>query len=401
MAENSTTHGFWEFKKYGESEWFKFQIITLIALALLYLLLHFVWVWVNKDAGYEYKKLDKDQLQQINIIYFDAANRNGAGAPVERDSSAAISQDAPPQRQALDTNMRLRSQRAIDYIYNQFNDKVDSAQIAGIRLYLYSSLPVEAVSFLGNVRFRVKSYFWLVGPEVYFEIIFWSWFGVIASLLFNLSVIIRKRTDDPNNPKSVFDSSEIPYQVAKFFYAPLATLAIVLGYNFFSDQNIADISSSKGVIVFAFIGGFYCSRLIAFLDRLKEVLLPVSGSADAPAQNPSTAPLLQNIKLDLELDEETIPAEMINDLAEGGFDGATVTLQHDETGEIVTAEKPVEDQASTFTVASIKPGSYTIKALLSKEVNGQPINLHAEQKEELKTSESVVTVLLKKDKDEG
>ncbi|UOE50859.1 hypothetical protein MTO98_07185 [Mucilaginibacter sp. SMC90] len=63
---------------------------------------------------------------------------------------------------------------------------------------------------------------------------------------------------------------------------------MILDYNYFCNQNIVDISYSKGVIVFAFVCGFYGSRVIALMDRLKEVLLPNCGTSSLPGTSPST-----------------------------------------------------------------------------------------------------------------
>lgn len=382
MTETNVTnakHGFWEFKKYQEHEWFRFLIILLILTVVAYFVSHLVVRKSDPNAGYEYETLGKVELQHINRIYFDSA-----------DTSVTPS----------DVSVAYRTNRVIQYVRNHFNDKADTVQLEQIRHYLQPASALEAVSFWGTVRLRIRSYFWLVGPEVYFEIIFWTVLGVISSLLYNLSVVSRNRTTDIGNPQTTFDSSEIPYQFAKIWYAPISTLVIVLGYNFFQDENIADISSSKGVIVFAFIGGFYSARLIAFLDRLKEVLLPISSTSDLPVQKSVAAPL-QNITISLQLDSEALPPEMANEVAEIGFANATVTLENNENGEIVKAERTGEDQASTFTVAAIKPGKYTIKATWSNDVAGQPVTLAGEENAEIKNSDTTITVLMKKDEGEG
>ncbi|MEI6947404.1 hypothetical protein V9K67_09450 [Paraflavisolibacter sp. H34] len=368
---------FMEFKKYREHEWFRLLFIFLTALGLLYIYSHVV---IHKDAGYEYERLDKGQLQHINTIYLDSVNQ---------------AEEAP------DGILRRKSEKVISYIQNQFNNKVDPLQISRIRPDLYAARQLEAISYLGTLRLRVQSYFWLVGPEVYFEIIFWSLFGVLASILFNLGMVGRNSTTEPGNARTIFDSSEIPYQFAKLLYAPLCTLSIVLGYNFFNDQNIVDISSSKGVIVFAFLGGFYSSRLIAFMDRLKEVILPVSGTTDLQV-NKQTAPvLLRNITLDLQPDPATLPAEQLSSIAEIGLGSATVVLEHEETGEVVPAERAGEDQAAIFSVTSLKPGKYTIKASWSKEVDEEPLTLEAEQREEIKNGDMTLVVLMKRAPGEG
>ncbi|MBE7172412.1 MAG: hypothetical protein INR73_17625 [Williamsia sp.] len=410
MAENETEnvqHKFWDFKKYKEHEWFRFLTLLLLLIVAAYIFSHYLVSKTDRRAGYEYAKLDKEQLQQLNRIYFgnEEPTLQEQGSPTS-DTNEVVDTNKDGQNPSADAQNHLqvdttKCYRAVDYIQTVFNNKVDSGQLGQILQYLRPAKHLEAIGFLANIRLLVKSYFWLTGPEVYFEIIFWSWFGVIASLLFNLGVVARNRTTDLTNDHSQFDSSEIPYQFAKLWYAPLATLAIVLGYNYFNDQNIVDISSSKGVIVFAFIGGFYSARLIALLDRLKEVLLPNNSTSDLPVQKPADAEMLSNTKITLELDDTITPEDTRNDIAEIGLGSALVTLQDDVNGETITAERDGEDQSSSYIVRSIKPGKYSITATWSKEVNGAPVNLKAVQSEEIKSSDQNIAITMKKAEEEG
>jgi hypothetical protein len=410
MAANTTKgkYGFWDFKKYQEHEWFRFLIILMTAIGGAYLAAHLVMDTINEKAGYEYERLDPRQLQHINTIYFDTLNIAAQQDLEPQLDNQQENQDSAQQsanqriRRARKVNSdSLKCDRVLFYIQHEFNGKVDPEQLEAIRPYLSTARPLEAISFLATIRLQVRSYFWLTGPEVYFEIIFWSWFGVICSILFNLGMVAKNTTTDPKNPHTVFDSSEIPHQVAKLIYAPLCTLIIVLGYNYFSDQNIVDISSSKGLIVFAFIGGFYSARLIAFLDRLKEVILPSQSTSELPVQKVPGQALLQNITLELELDEGTMPAELISDIAEIGLSEAVVSLENNENGDVIPAVKTSEDQSFTFQVNNLKPGKYTITASWSKEVNGEPVNLAATQTEQLLHSDITIRVLLKKAEGEG
>jgi hypothetical protein len=447
-------YSFWEFKKYEEHEWFKFLFLLLLVIMAVYMLLH---GWRNDKSGYEYARLDKDQLQQVNRIYFDTApsirtardtpvavshNNNSATSGTSKPSIKVDTASAPAIARIQDSTRRNASarsqdsaktsdttvktkhpsssstnntlytikgnypdstkcQRTIHYLQIAFSEKIDTCQLQAFESYLCTARPLEAVDFLTKVRLRVRSYFWLTGPEVYFEIVFWSWFGVISSLLFNLSIVARNRTTDQLNSQSEFDSSEIPYQFAKFGYAPLCTLTIVLGYNFFNDQNIADISSSKGVIVFAFLGGFYSARLIAFLDRLKEVILPNAGTADLPSQEPSKPLLLTDITLKLTPDDKSLEPDVINEFAERGMGDAKVTLEHESTAKLYTAERSEEDQTSSFVVSNIPPGKYLISADVTKEVGGRAVTLTAQQREDIEASKSTITVTLKKADEEG
>jgi hypothetical protein len=405
----SNKRSFWEFKKYQEHEWFRFLVQILMVISVFYMVLHPVINFYDPDAGYEYSKLDKEQLQHINRIYFDQANTTQnpqvttvANQQVDttrvKSDSGVLSKAKTPTSITIDT---LKNAKVIRFISGQFNDKVNKTDLNNAHDYINLSLPLESLNYLSTTRFRVQSYFWLVGPEVYFEIIFWSWFGVIASILFSLAVVIRNRTTDIDNEQTVFDSSEIPHQFAKLFYAPLCTLAIILGYNYFADQNITDISSSKGVIAFAFLGGFYSSRMISFLDRLKEVILPNSSTAEMPVQPPSRGVPLSNVTIELKPDADTLTAELISELSEVGMGEAEVMVVNDENGESVKAERAAADQTMQFVVASLKPGNYTINASWSREIAGEPVNLKGSEKVAIKNTDSAIGVVMKKDDSAG
>ena len=400
-------HGFWEFKKYHEHEWFRFLIYLITAIGITYIIAHVVMDTLNEKAGYEYETLDSEQLQHINTIYFDTLHADLQALALSEYRAGQIP-DSLDARASLLLKRRqkalsdsIKCARVLVYIQHEFNQKVDQDQLDGFRGYLCAAGPLEAISFLSKVRLQVRSYFWLTGPEVYFEVIFWAWFGVICSILFNLGVVAKNITTDPKNPHTVFDSSEIPDQVAKMVYAPLSTMAIVLGYNYFSDRNIVDISSSKGLIVFAFIGGFYSSRLIAFLDRLKEVILPSHNTTELPARRTSAQVLLQDIRLELALEEEALPAELAIEVAELGFREASVSLENEETGDVVSAMPVGEDQTALFKVEQVKPGKYIIHASWSEEVQGVPVNLEALQVEQILSSDITIGVYLKKAEGEG
>ncbi|MEO7767708.1 MAG: hypothetical protein ABIS01_09790, partial [Ferruginibacter sp.] len=368
MIETQTLKkSFWNFKAYEESDWFKKLIITLICLGIVYVLLHWLTNSLFPTAGYEYIRLDKDQMQQINKIYFDndstsslkkssVNNGDSSGNVVVRSIKYLV-------RDSCDCYNCTKDEKVVCYLWNQFNHNLDTSQLHTIRQYLACSSPSEATSFLNGVRFQVKSYFWLAGPVVYWEIIFWSWFGVICSILFNLGVVSKSSTTNPTDRTTYFDSSEIPSQVAKMLYAPVCTLVIVLGYNFFSGQNLVDINSSKGVLVFAFIGGFYSSRLISFLDRLKELFLPVSSTEGKGIDSPP----LRNIVVQLQLDTTVIH---LWDSLKGDLNSLKITLREEHSTQEAIALPIDTNQWPLFIFDYVKQGTYSIQALWSAKENG-------------------------------
>lgn len=403
----------WDFSGYKEYQWFRWLVVKLLLAGSVYLILHFIvgeWIGKDKKWDYEYVTLDERQQLHINRIYFDSLiviNRSNA-------TNEAEAEPAPGVVQVSYNRDSIHHEKTLCYLKNEFNYKIDPDQLDSMRKYLLMTKGQEATSYLAHVRLKVRSYFWLVGPSVYFEILFWALFGVISSLLFNLGLVISNRTTNPNNPQSVFDASEIPSQIAKLLYAPLCTLAIVLGYNFLTDSNIIDISSSKGVIVFAFIGGFFSSRLIAFLDRLKEVILPQSGSTSLASQQNGESALLKNVRFELSLDKESLTAEEQAAIMDVGLDNTQLELVSVQDGKILKPEKTGEDQTATFVIAEIKAGRYQLRARWSQElqeipldpgappeVQGTPLSLEASGEVQITSATTPVPVVLRKAKDEG
>ena len=118
--------------------------------------------------------------------------------------------------------------------------------------------------------------------SVYLEIIFWTWFGLIASLLYNVSEALRT---------TEFKINEVGVHIAKFFYSPLISLVIYFSINnLISDGSISLAEFSHGTIVFAFILGFFSGRAIELLTRVKDLILPLNAEKkEEPRPNPSAS----------------------------------------------------------------------------------------------------------------
>jgi hypothetical protein len=399
-SDNNT--GFWNFKAYQESRWFRTLALTLISLGILYVLLHLFTSWKFEQVEYEYVKLDKDQMQEINRIYFDTIAAPSKTTSVSDSSDTAhtnlqsantsVSQHQNVLKQTHRNNSNYcddstKTGRVVCYLWNQFNNKIQPSQLNSISSYLRYASPLEATSFLANERLQIKSYFWLTGPLVYLEIIFWSWFGVICSILFSLGVISKNRTTNPLDPTTYYDSSEIPSQVAKLLYAPACTLVVVLGYNFFNDQNLADISSSKGVLVFSFVGGYYSSRLVAFLDKLKDLLLPVSSTTDMVADpTPLRNVVAQVVFGNGGTDEWS--------LLEKDMQSLKVVLQEESSTQQAVALNIHQNQWPIFIFDFVKPGNYTVEATWKTKRDDVDITYSDSQTIEMKGTDQYLTLTL-------
>lgn len=361
MATNA--NGFWDFKSYSERTWFKYLVIILLVITASYVLLHYFYR--NKNYDYEYTRLNQDQMQVLNRIYMDALKPDSTKS--KKDSAAHSTIKTPPATDNLDKQRLVI--KVMDYLDNTFDQSLEKIQSEHIECFLEEATPEESTAYLNQTRFKVKSYFWLIGPSVYWEVVFWTLFGVLCNLLFILGAVGSNATTDMANPQSQFDNSEILGQVARLLYAPLCTLAVILGYNFFKDQNVVDIDSSKGLIVFAFIGGYYSSRVIALMDRLKDVLLPNSGSSSLATPGSSTTPfpVIPQVQVQLAFDS-TVPRITAASVT---LNNSTVTLTGVGQGKHYTAVHMPGDPEGLFTFSSVTPANYTINANLVLPASAQ------------------------------
>lgn len=85
------------------------------------------------------------------------------------------------------------------------------------------------------------------------------------------------------------------------FYAPACTIVLVLGYQYLTDSNdnMIDISVNNGLIVFAFVSGFFSGRVMRFLDRLKELILPFGTATQTTITHTETGKADITVTLDL------------------------------------------------------------------------------------------------------
>jgi hypothetical protein len=337
---SAKTNGIWDFKSYDEKTWFRDLVCLITVLAMVYVGLHVRLS--NESYNYEYNKLSQDQMQLVNRIYLDGQTT---------DTSKKVKAAA----------MQASATRIMAYMDNIFDGEIERAQTRQVAAFLSSSNAQEATAYLNGTRFKVHSYFWLVGPAVYWEVVFCALFGVICNLLFVLGAVGSNSTTDLANPETQFDSSEILGQVAKIIYAPICTLALVLGYNFIKGQNIVDIDSSKGLLVFGFIGGYYSSRVISLMDRLKDVILPNSGTAAlAPAGAPA---MIQQVKISLALDP-SVPPNVAAVATGPALNSATVQITMAGTTSTIKGTHVAGDPDGMFTLLSVMTGTYTLTATL-------------------------------------
>lgn len=363
---------FLQAKTWSGRSWLLMLCFLLSVVIIGYIASHNIW------KGKQYVQLDKQQILLLNKYLNNDKNKSS-----NIDSISFY-------RQQRDTYLTayLKSEMHQQLDQNEFTRTMD----------LVSKMNNESlIDFLAEKKFLVYSVFWLTGNKAYAEALLWSLMGVLVSLIYYVSIANTKSlhtagTDDSGS----FDPAEISGQVAKMFYAPTCTIVLILGYQYLIDTNnsMIDISVNNGLIVFSFISGFFSGRVMRFLDRLKELVLPFGTSSQ-----PTIAQSIQSgdIEVVLDLSEAVSKSEHGAAIAEAGFNAAIVSLKPKNGGDAITLINPPDDQADTFLGKGIAYGFYTLQAQLSYQSDDQSIiNLTASKEIEIKNNQETITVLLEK-----
>lgn len=411
--------GYWTAKK-----WFTLLVIILVIWTGIYIVAHSS----SGFKGYEYTRFTTSEIKQINRILnpelIAAGHAKTNNLPPATDSNGIIISEPVTAEQnniAAPCDLPCRINKATFFINGEFDNKIMPGQLNEIRNYINTFGPQEAGIFLVDYKVKVLSYFWLTGRMAYLEIVFWTIIGVLCSLLFAIGSVVRKKSDEQD-----FNSNEIIYQVAKIFYAPFTAIIIILAYTYVTSGLTLNINAGEGIIVFAFITGFYSGRVMNFLDKLKQLLIPGGYNNNnneatekyireqlAKAPKPFVNPLLQGetigsptaakadavtgedyeyipekktddkeiseVDIDLKLDLNGLFDTEKEELQKVGFNRAIVTL-HNVNGKDIIPAKRNEKNPSRFIAHGVKPGIYIARATLSQRLKDDYIiNLFGEK----------------------
>jgi hypothetical protein len=372
-------NAFFKARTWSGAVWLMNLCVILIIVAGAY-----IWAHSNSKRGREYIQLSSLQIQSLNNLLSVYADTGKAVAFNDSVSKVRLQRD----------------QAVIEFLQSEYRGKLDSLQELELRKIISKFDNKDVGNYLSNKKIIIKGFFWLIGSDVYLEAWLWSLIGVLVSLIYYVSLAYSKTLNIAGDDDSgKFDPSELPSQIAKMFYAPACTIVIVLGYHFLSasSSNMIDISVNKGLIIFSFIAGFFSGRLMKFLDKLKDLFLPITEkTADSPVA--AKADILVQLKLSDSLTQSSDAAAII----EAGFNAASVTLTPEGGGEDIKLENPEDDQAAVFTGKQIATGKYILNAaLLYKKDGDTVINMVGRQLVEIKASNNDFTLLLDKAEAEG
>ncbi|MEZ2336717.1 hypothetical protein AB6735_13835 [Mucilaginibacter sp. RCC_168] len=356
---------FFKAKTWSGAGWLLTLCMLLVFIAMIYTGLHLCY------KGTDHKKLDNTQLLNID---------NVLAVYPDPDSAQLASKD-PAVKKTVLAKREERDHALFNFLRNEYDGRIDEYRLKRMDDLLINLNNKDTKAYLNSSEIIVNDFFWFVGTGTYAEVLFWALIGVLVSLIYYVSIANRQALkvagDADTGP---FDPAEISGQVSKMFYAPVCALVLVLGYNLLSGSNtkMTDITIGKGLLLFSFISGFFSGRVMKFIDGLKDLVLPLSATNNTTADSDKTNTKTADITISLQLAQAMLSAPEAADIIDGGFNSAIVTLKP-ETGDIITLDKPTDDQSSEFTATQMPFGKYTLHATMAFKNNDTIINLAADK----------------------
>lgn len=340
-----------------KSKWLKCLILIMVSVAITYIVSHLLCPGSkgekisNEDVVYfttivntEKNKLEKnitDSLASLDTL-------------ASGDTSLKVTQAMKDSVETGLTRESLKStrERLEAYIVNKYC--ADSAQLNREMTRILDDKNFEEILlYIPSFNFKVPSFFWLWGEEKYLEVLFFSLFGVLCSLLYFCSEYLRL---------GLFEIQETPVYWAKLFYAPVITLIIVFGLNQFISAGTKIDDSSYPLLFLSFMLGYFSGRAIELLDRVKDTIIP----SKEELKKPSTPP-------DQTTGTETAASQTANEkfVIEGYVEFEDVNIVMEDKYEAVRIILIDKDNKETeiipmtpkgyFKFADLTEGTYTIQ----------------------------------------
>ncbi len=226
--------------------------------------------------------------------------------------------------------------------------------------------PADALSYVSITRFEVRSFFWLTGWPAVMELVFWTLFGSLCSLLYNIYDVRRRNAienrNTPDGAERGFDASEMPNHLAKLVFSPFVSIVVVFGYKYIAEGGSKGVlETSTGVVIMSFLLGFYSARAMRMLDRIKDVLLPYDNKPSDPSSPPKPASQAL-VSIALSLDPSVVSAHP-QDVEEmqAELRGAAMTLTPEGDGKAAATVLDADEERACFS-AQVRTGRYSVKA---------------------------------------
>lgn len=234
------------------------NIAILVIVIIVYVIFH------NKNDGARNITLSKDD--NIKIASIVNAEEEKFKKEAERYGDTV---------KKIDSVRKIYLNSASDNIISYLNIAYSPESVSSENLKsILSGLTFQEIkSLTPGISLKIKSYFWLSDEKRYYEVLFWSLFGVLCSLLYFLSDFISK---------GQFKETELPVYIAKLFYAPLMAVAITFAYKNVIGTPAGIDDSSYGLLFISFVLGLFSARMYDVFNRIKEALIPPSDSPKPP-----------------------------------------------------------------------------------------------------------------------
>lgn len=262
-----------------KTTWLLWASIIVVSLVTTYLFLHLSNEEGEKNVlnGQEIQFLNKTQLNVITLLINNNTPTLAVTADSTQTDSSTVSKDTASNNSETTVDHVKTRKLIISFLKENFDLKNGNQNPIIDRVMTTDFRDLQAI--LPTYPIYVNSFFWLTSPGILLEIVFWSLFGLMASLLFGVT------------SAAVFDPKLVPEHVGKFFYTPFLVIIIYLSLNALTNEgSIVLDGEGKGTIVLAFILGFYTRRAIVLLGKIKDIILPAKDRGNSNSSNTTSAP---------------------------------------------------------------------------------------------------------------
>ena len=300
---------------------------------------------------WQQQELSGDQISTLSQLALDTSL-------VERDSLGVI---VPICDEFPDNPFKCQALRFVEMQFDLFPGTREKMII------VFKSFSNQGLLLvLRDYRFKTRSFFFLSDNGMaLFEVTWWVWFGLICSLLYKVTEIIRTKG------KKEFNPNEVPVHFAKMLYAPLSAIIIFLSFGTLVETEDILYSMGNGVIALSFILGFFSGRTIELLEKLKNILLPLGNTEGDRGTQPVRNFLLSG---------KVIAKKATGDLFEG-MDFTKVSLEYKSETDPVPKSVTV-DASGVFEINDLIPGWYTFTGMYSNGTSVFHLELPFEIKNE-------------------
>lgn len=156
-------------------------------------------------------------------------------------------------------------------------DAVEKAQSVDLSLGMKVVWSMATILVIVSGLFVITEWSGWFEGYIWVDVIFFSLFGVLTNLAYAAAKHVREKD---------FDKTQKGWYISKIVQAPFITLAVVLILRNMSVEAInmkIDLrnSSRQVIIAVSYIMGYFSRRTLAYLERIKDWIMPPPTSAQS------------------------------------------------------------------------------------------------------------------------